>query len=220
MSIDNFKHGIEGLSRKCLSAIEDKSQLPSRIRSMSGGGFFDYPDETWPTFKGKSLIPILSIYTPDLPLVPENLKAFELLNIFAYDEPYEWEDEKKGAIIVDSFTSTDELVKLTKPIEIVSPEIPIKWIEEIDYPSQIQGFTEELFSFEDEILEKFPHQEGIKIGGYPTCIQSYFNTPEYVFQFSYKSNYPFNEVFMFGDGGVVHFNKKRGVDWEIYCETS
>jgi hypothetical protein len=180
-------------------------------------------DEQWPQFNGHNLAPLISIYIPDLQFVPAGLEGIQLINVFVYKGKWDWQDENKGAILFRSYLNIDSLIELEHPSDIPNDEIQINWEPRIDYPEAYSLTSEEEFDeyckYEVELEELFPQQREIKVGGYPYFIQGYHDSPDYVFQWAWKMASPFNKVYMFGDGGVAHF-QKNGKEWKTYWECS
>lgn len=223
MSLQKFSSRISPLAKKCLIATESEKPKLKKVHSNSGGDFYGLPSEEWPEFKSKKLIPLLSICTSELPFVPPKLNDIALLNIFAFDGHYDWGDENKGAIQIKTYNTLDNLVILKKPAEIHTPEVPISWKEQTDYPSCYSLISDEEFDeyckYESQLNKQFPQQKEVKIGGYPYFIQQYHNSPDYLIQFCWKLDSPFNKVYMFGDAGVAHFSKTKD-NWITYWESS
>lgn len=133
--------------------------------------------------------------------------------------------------MIRTYQDIDELIE----IEIPTLDSPIKpfplkaYKIDVDYPCWEDCPIEIPDEFEDDYYELFPNQGGIKIGGWPTLIQSEifwapYNRhpaePEYVFQIDSieKANW------YWGDSGVAYIGRgtkpntkdEWTFDWQCY----
>ena len=220
----NLKNRIKSLKKDCILAkqIEYKKDKPI-LTSMTGGIFWGQKEETWPIFDSKSMIPVISILTSELPFKTAHFDNIELINVFAYEEGAPI-DEQEGSVVIRTYSDIKGLVPLDKPAELNKPCFKLKWKKSVDFPN---GYQLEQSLDADEyqlyldhnskLIDKYPNHSGIKIGGWPYLVQEVhflkFDFPEYVFQFDS------NEVFMFCDSGVGIFMNSEKIGWNSCWET-
>lgn len=171
--------------------------------------------EEWPHSNGKPMIPLCQINLSELPYKPDNIKDIALITVFidsmeipSNDEPNEinW--------CLRTYESVNELISLVQP-KINSQIKPFQLkprLVENDFPCHEDIPIELPEEFEDDYYDLFENIGGIKIGGWPTLIQSKifwapFNQhpakPEYVFQIDSIEK----AQWQWGDGGVGYFGR-------------
>lgn len=169
--------------------------------------------EDWPTSKGKPMIPICQINLEEIPERPVNLSDIAFLTLFVDSEELP-DDEPNGQNwLIRTYHHIDELVALEMPsINYPIKPFPLKAEKVDDYPCWEDCPMDIPKAFEEDYYNLFPNQEGIKLGGWPTLIQSQiywapYNRhpaePEYVLQIDSveKANW------YWGDSGIAYIGR-------------
>jgi len=173
-------------------------------------------DESWPESNGQPMIPICQLNLTELPNRPENLKDIELITLFI--DSSELPDDKPNGEgwLIRTYSDIQELEEIEKP----NADFPIKQFQlkpeilDNDFPCWEDCPIEVPEEFDEDYYDLFPNQEGIKIGGWPTLVQSEifwapFNQhpaePEFVFQIDSieKANW------FWGDNGVAYIGRGK-----------
>lgn len=177
--------------------------------------------ETWPESNGKPMIPICQLNLAELSKRPDNLKDIELITLFVDSENLPDDQPNGEGWLIRTYSNINEL----KEIEIPMVDFTIKPFQlkpenlEKDFPC-FEDCPEEIpEGFDDNYYDLFPNQEGIKIAGWPTLVQSEifwapFNQhpaePEFVFQIDSveKANW------CWGDNGVAYIGRGTKPDYK------
>jgi len=186
--------------------------------------------EEWPSHNEKPMHALCQINLSELPFKPEGLEDVAFLTVFISQENYPDDSPNGSDWCLRSYRSLDDLVELQKvntgsAIKVfeMKPEV----IEE-DYPchDDVEDVPEEI---EAEYYDLFENQDGLKLGGWPTLIQSEIFwapwnkhpiNPRYVFQIDSTEKGNWN----WGDGGVGYFGRGTteegkddwAVSWQCY----
>jgi uncharacterized protein YwqG len=169
--------------------------------------------EEWPTHRGTPLHPLCQINITQLPFVPDNLKELKFITVFFSEDHFEGYENDNNVVCVRTYTSLDELMSLTQPqmSKGIKPFQLRAALVEKDFPCFEDCPVDVPSKYEDDFSELFLNVPGIKIGGWPTLIQSEISWPnkkatddwEYAFQIDStpKAN------LQWGDGGVAYFGR-------------
>jgi len=194
------------------------SQQPKNLVSCTGGIFCGKLGEHWPrTADGAPLIPWLQIVCTEMtrlygPFYLRKAVCFYLATEFSAAEAVSSQDSSD--FVVREYLLEDELAPLERP-KVLERHVfhRVKWREESDYPSlsKYHGL------FDDSVYAalcaektlKYENRSGIKIGGWPTPIQSQQRYPgEFHLQIDMTEN------FMYGDSGIGYLSKSGGA-WHV-----
>lgn len=177
------------------------------------------PGEGWPESQDGPMHALCQINLTELPFRPPPFKGLELVTVFIGPEELPIDAPNGVNWALRAYPRLSKLV----PLEQVETDSAIKRqplrprIVEQDYPcydDAVEKLPEELFEdFDyDEFEELFPNAEGLKLGGWPTLIQSEIEwgprkvrsaKPEFTFQI------PTTEKghWMWGDNGTGYFGR-------------
>lgn len=187
--------------------------------------------------KGNPMMPLLQLYLPNQPFVPELIKDKKLITVFmSYDFPENLEKMGSNWVIREYDNLEDIVIKdLKSPISYLKPfpmrsqlfpkDAPL-WdgggIEDIDYRliSEIVRLEREgLFNSYFDIIN---HSYRTKLGGYPSFCQpgigfkdGFGEGSEFVFQISSDEKAYLNVV----DSGSFMFAKNKDTgEWSLYYD--
>lgn len=169
--------------------------------------------ETWPEGDGVPFVPILSILVAELPYRPPFLEGAAYWSLFIKRHCSEtWVGDH--TLVVRKYADIAPLRLLRVPPEIKSPPLPLRFREVIDYPcdealleilSDQPSLLRAYESRDDELRERFPCHDGIKLGGYPLLIQptGFLKCldPDFAIQIDISS------YFHYQDSGIGYFQK-------------
>lgn len=170
--------------------------------------------ESWPESNGNPMIPICQLNLSELSQRPENLQNIELITLFIDSENLPDDQPNGERWLLRTYSSIKEL----KQIEIPAVDFPIRSFQlkpgglENDFPCFEDCPIEIPEEFDDNYYDLFPNLEGLKIGGWPTLLQSEilwapFNQhpaePEFVFQIDSEEKGNWN----WGDNGVAYIGR-------------
>jgi uncharacterized protein YwqG len=188
-------------------------------------------NESWPEFNGQPMIPICQLNLSELTNRPDNLKDIELITLFL--DSNELPDDQpngKGWLLrtYKDLAGLEEIEKPTTNFPIKAFQLKPKFIDN-DFPCQEDCPVEVPDKFDDSYSDFFPNQEGIKIGGWPTLVQSEifwapFNQhpaePEFVLQIDSieKANWYWsdNGVAYIGRGTKSESKEEWTFSWQCY----
>lgn len=170
-----------------------------------------YAGESWPTKDGNALVCILTIYTPELPEVPDFLRAAEYWAFFIEPRSYEQVAED-GSLVVRQYRSITSLCLLPQPAGAKGIPLQLRFREIIDYPSDF-ALAKAPPAVAHAAESRFECHSGIKLGGYPHLIQetAFLESldPDYQIQLD-CSNY-----YMYADSGIGYvYAGLSAVIWE------
>lgn len=171
-------------------------------------------DESWPESNGQPMIPICQLNLSKLPSRPENLKDIDFITLFI--DSIELPEAKPNGQgwLIRTYPDIKDLEEIQKP----AVDFPIKPFQlkpeflDNDFPCREDCPEEIPEIFDEDYYDLFPNQEGVKIGGWPTLVQSEiywapFNQhpaePQFVFQIDSieKANW------FWGDSGVAYLGR-------------
>lgn len=146
------------------------------------------PGESWPYWEGTPLKPLLQLRLPaELPYRPQALTDVGVLALYCHPRVYPEDEPNNTCWCLRVYPPGAKLTRLENPGD-ESHHVPLSppFLSE-DYPAY-QDVTEEV---PDEFFEEFSPKPGLKLGGWPSLIQSEIYwaplnehpaKPEYVFQ--------------------------------------
>ena len=198
--------------------------------------------------KGGLMTPLFQIYLPDLPFVPSALDGTVVLCVFTtlYSAdgwvetkslPEEWEPMGKNwlireypsldGLVVKHFDSSNSFIKPfpLKPILIENdfPQWGDEYIPESVFKEIVRLDDEGFFGEyphpdNNSYVDRMPHEDGHKIGGWQSFCQSgvdFGDGFEFVFQISSDDKAMLNIV----DGGQLNFAKNKNTgEWKMYYD--
>lgn len=171
-------------------------------------------NEDWPESNGKPMIPICQLNLTNLPQRPQNLMDIALITLFI-DSTELPEDQPNGqGWLLRTYKDLKDLEAMEKP-PVDFPIRPFQLKPELvhsDFPCLEDCPIDIPEEFEDDYYDLFPNQEGIKIGGWPSLVQSeiywasmnqHLAAPEFVLQIDsiQKANWSW------GDNGVAYIGR-------------
>lgn len=199
-----------------------------------GGSWFGrvdlaLPGEAWPTTGGLPMLPLCQINLAELPYRPPRLEDLAMIAVFV--GPVELPDDTPNgdAWCLRAYPELSRLVPLAAPARSPIRAFPMRpeAIED-DFPAwdDLPGDVGEM---DDEGYEdRFPNQDGLKLGGWPTLVQGEISWPaadahagpEYVFQVDTVEK----AGWTWGDGGVGYFGRgtapgrtgEWALSWQCY----
>lgn len=185
----------------------------SPLSSWLGRVLVQKPNEEWPQSNGEPMIPVCQINLKELQYVPKNLKDIQFLTVFINPDSMPDDKPNGSGWELRAYNSIEELEEITNPID--GPIKPFQMKGDVvgnDFPCWEDCPIEIPEEYEEEYYDLFPNKEGIKLGGWPTLVQSEifwapFNehpaTPEYVLQIDSveKANWSW------GQAGIVYIGR-------------
>ncbi|GAB4033125.1 DUF1963 domain-containing protein [Spirosoma gilvum] len=181
-------------------------------------------NEQWPVSNGKPMRALCQINLQVFPFKPELVQdlAFITLFIDANDIP-DPADKNGTSWCLRTYKTLTELVPLPqladssgiKPFQMMPEVIDADYPMLDDCPVPIPARLDE-----DEYPERFPNAEGIKIGGWPTLVQSEIfwevSTPLNP-QFAFQIDSVEKAHWQWGDHGVAYFGRslENSDDWSF-----
>lgn len=195
-------------------------------------------DETWPSFRGTPLVPILQANLKELPFCPPSLSDLAFLTFyvteeFAYIEEQSSRTPSKNSKLgwcVRTFERLEELVPIDSPTLgwPVRP-MPISFkIAEADFPTHDLLPEEMPDSVADPYydLPWYANADATKFGGWPSCVQSepYWDYTPGIgeFEFAFQIASEPKAAWRWGDEGIAYLARHRtdldrwAFDWQCY----
>lgn len=204
-----------------LGAEAPTSEQPADLVSSTGGTFWGRRGEEWPrSAKGKPLIPWLQVVCSEMkglygPFYRRQAVCFFLDEGFS--DAAAVSNEGVAEFVVRQYAPGEELAPLSRPEALSRHEFHrVAWTKTPDFPSVSKYYD----LFEDSVYsaicddEHFPYENrsGIKIGGWPTPVQTDQRYPgEFDLQIDMTKNY------RYGDSGIGYL-KARGDRWHLVFE--
>lgn len=210
---DELEAFLEQHARPALVAKEYPASRGSSIVSRQGPPL-GLPGEEWPRKDGEPLVPILSVYVPELPFVPHFLAAWTYWTFFIQREPYE-HLARDGSLVIRQSMSIANLVPMNPPPGIKTDPSILEFHEVRDYPcatalgeifADYPRLGRDYFAHERAMSERFPCHYGIKLGGYPYLIQETYFLKQLNPPFSIQLD--ISEYFHKGDSGIGYLDEK------------
>lgn len=178
--------------------------------------------------KNNLMLPLIQIYLPNLPFVPDILKNIILITVFiSSDFPEEFEPMGKNWILREyanlenvEIREIDTSYSFIKPFplkaEFFENDFPMWEDYELDLHNEILKLEEkkiinDYYDFADHAYEH-------KIGGYPSYCQSgiaFSENFEFVFQVSSDDKAHLNVI---DSGSFMFARNKSANEWEIYYD--
>lgn len=187
--------------------------------------------EGWPESNGKPMHALCQLNLTKLPYRPKGLDDIQFLTVFIGPDNLPEDTPNGEGWCLRAYKSIDDLVELVpcKTDSHIKP-LPMRYeIIEKDYPCWEDLPFECPKELEDDYYDLFENQSGLKLGGWPSLIQSEIFwapwnkhpiKPEYVFQIdsTEKGNWSW------GDGGVGYFGRgtlsgkedEWAISWQCY----
>ena len=206
--------------------------MPKGYVSCLGRVTWQLPGEEWPVdAEGKRLDPLVTIFMPDLPGVPEPLRKMALVTIFAPADAWaaDMNEEPQLGCVIRVYPSLEGLV----PCHYVSEEVKtcILTPESVENDMPISpgiggGYewwpkfreAEELcgIDYRDEVCDAV--YETHKIGGYPSFGQDPPKFPD-GFVFVFQISHELEAGLVIGDCGRYYFyyNAEKN-EWLVYAD--
>ena len=185
------------------------------------------PDEAWPLTDGKPMHALCQVNVKELPFRPTGLDDVEFITVFIGPDDLPDQSangtnwclraypDSKSLVSLSQVDSGSQIKALPMRPQIVEADYPMWEDVDIDLPEAIA----------DDYYDHFANAGGLKIGGWPTLIQSEIcwapwnkhpALPRYVFQIdsTEKGNW------MWGDCGVGYFGRgtAEGYEDDWACE--
>ncbi len=210
--------------------IGGRRPLDSLEQSWIGRVTVALPAEEQPIdVQGNAMAPIMQLYLPAMPFVPQAMRDVKLLTVFLSPDVLDHED-MEGYMCIREYTSVEDLVEKdfgpafmhikAFPLfpELLENDYPV-WDGE-DIPEEngdaINNMDEEEPDYFEDIVEGIHVVH--KIGGYPSFIQSgidFGEGCEFVFQIASDAKAGLNIV----DGGCFYFAKHQNEGaWRGYFD--
>lgn len=220
------------LARKASRMVRSQARPPSDpATSWFGRVTLCEPGEEWPQWQGRAMWPLLQIVTRELPFCPDVIDDLALIRVYVAPSFYDADtDGGEGWVVRASPTLAGLTPVADKPHDSTIKPFHGRWeLIETDYPKhddlppELPDLLRE--SYYDLGLE---NQDGIKVGGWPTNIQSdicwapmnrHPCRPAYAFQIDSDSK----AGWFWGDSGVDYFGRGTGehrdkwaMAWQCY----
>jgi uncharacterized protein YwqG len=204
-----------------LGKEEPASKQPKNLVSCTGGAFWGALGDEWPrSASGKPLIPWLQIVCTEMkglygPFYGRQVVCFHIDEEFGAVEAASKLD--RSDFVVREYRVGDKLAPMQRPTELTHHKFHrVTWHKTPDYPSiskYYDLFAESVYSaLCDDKSFKCQNHSGIKIGGWPTPVQSDQRYPgEFALQIDITENY------MYADSGVAYLSSKAGA-WVVMFE--
>lgn len=218
--------------RAVIFHAEKANPAPGGYACRLGQVAWQRPGETWPTdAAGKPLLPLATLFVKDLPAVPESLKKWALITIFAPQDTLSSEesDKPQAGCIIRTYPDTEGLIPCDYAAFEFTPCLLTPKLVKNDMPKFPDcGGSDEIWDHirEAERVLGVDYQDDIseadyqihKIGGYPTYIQDAPELPggyAFVLQICTDTTAGFS----IGDGGNYYFfYNSRKNDWRVHVD--
>jgi uncharacterized protein YwqG len=178
------------------------------------------PGEEWPSTNGQPMLPLCQINVTELPSRPPHLEDLAFLSVFIGPKELPVNEPNGTKWCLRAYKEISALRPLAgRPEQCGIRAFPLcARVVAHDYPT-LDDATELGIDIddEDEYVEKYPNQEGFKLGGWPTLIQSALDwdscaglgtKTEYVFQIDSSEKVQW----AWGHGGVGYFGRAHQAD--------
>ena len=183
--------------------------------SWFGNVFLFREDEGIPTdADGGALVPLLQLYLPGVPYVPEALSGIALLTIFIPEDPLSMREAEGSNWHVREYASLDGLIRKEVARKSSIRPFPIRFEPvERDCP---QGLPEE--GFDDLDADRYPSVYAHKLGGWPTFCQEPVDFGEgvdFVLQIASDGKLGFTVA---GSGQLLFAKERTMGRWRVYSD--
>ncbi|MCA1790726.1 MAG: DUF1963 domain-containing protein [Thioalkalivibrio sp.] len=189
------------------------------------------PGEAWPTTEGQPMHALCQINLTEMPFRPAGLEDVELVTVFIGPSELPLDTPNGVGWCLRAYPDIQALVPL-KPVSSgaairafpMRPEV----VEE-DFPCWEDVPIELPDSVEDQYDDLFANSEGIKLGGWPSLVQSeiywaplseHSAEPHYVFQIDSveKANWQWGDsgIGYFGRGSTPGASSEWFLSWQCY----
>ncbi|MEJ3718036.1 DUF1963 domain-containing protein [Paenibacillus polymyxa] len=204
--------------------------LDSLEQSWIGRVTVALPAEEQPVdIQGNAMAPIMQLYLPAMPFVPQAMRDVKLLTVFLSPDVLDHED-MEGYMCIREYTSVEDLVEKdfgeafmhikAFPLfpELIENDYPVWDGEDIpeEYGDALNNMDEEEPDYFEDIVEEIHAVH--KIGGYPSFIQpgiDFGEGYEFMFQIASDAKAGLNIV----DGGSFYFAKHQNEGiWRGYFD--
>ncbi len=204
-----------------LGKEETASKQPAKLTSCTGGVFWGKPGEEWPkNSNGAPLIPWLQIVCTEMkglygPFYGRQAVCFYIDGEFIEAEALS--TQESGDFVVREYLLDEKLTPLVRPAGLERHKFhQVKWQKTSDYPSiskYYKLFEDSVYSaLCDDKRRKYVNRSGIKIGGWPTPVQTDQRYPG-----AFDLQIDITENYMYGDSGVGYLRSSGGV-WYVMFE--
>ena len=172
--------------------------------------------EEWPKYAGNPMTPLLQLNLSDIPSKPNNLNGIEFITVFIDEKSVL--DSKDGTYIIRTYKSEDTLISLnqnnyTSTIKAFQLE---PYLEENDCPSWDDCPVQIPDELEEDYESLFENKSGIKIGGWPSLVQSEIFWESDDFEYAFQIDSIEKANLQWGDGGVIYFGiNSQTNDWSF-----
>jgi len=201
---------------------EKAAKQPKAPTSCIGGAFWGLKGESWPVAEdGTPLFPWLQIVCSEMKGLYGAFFKKQAVSFFLKPDFDGYEEVSKTdqcVFVVREYGPKDKLVPLPRPKSLTGHRFrKISWKKTKDYPNLSKYYE----LFDDQVYDalcqlkrfKYANRSGIKIGGWPTPIQTDQRYPgEWDLQIDITSNY------MYADSGIAYLSKSKDY-WYVLFET-
>jgi Domain of unknown function (DUF1963) len=203
--------------RACVAQVGGFRPPDDPLTSWMGTVGLGGPADDWPAADGTPMHGLLQLVVRDLPVRPALLDDVELLTLFVAEElPI---DTANGVgWCLRTYDSLDGLRSLEPQSRALKP-FPLAFSQVEDWPSRDDVPSTLLASWDDhaeEDEERYRAREGLKVGGWPSCVQSEVEwyegdggaIPDVEFVLQVDSDHKVG--FVVADAGVLYIGRRRG----------
>ena len=173
------------------------------------------PEEGWPHYNGKPMLPLCQINLNEFSTKPQLINDIAFITIFMDTQEIPADHDLNGSSwCLRAYKTTETLAPLLQE-KTLSPIKPMPMVPEIiapDFPHWDDCPIPVPATFEDNYYELFPNATGIKFGGWPTLIQGEisWNAGQEVSiqpQFAFQVDSVAKARWQWGDNGVAYFGR-------------
>ena len=206
-----------------------RTQMVRRAIVMQVGGFrppddpmsswfgrvaFGLPSESWPQSGGKPMLPLCQLNLTELPFRPPRMDDLDFVAVFLAQDVLPDDQPNGEGWCLRAYPDIRALRPLEAPTVFERPRaFPMRpQVVDSDYPCWEDVAVELSEDVADRYDELFENASGLKLGGWPTLVQSEIfwapwnehpAVPEYVFQIDSEPK----AGWAWADGGVGYFGR-------------
>ena len=132
------------------------------------------PDEAWPAHSEKPMLPLCQINCMELPYRPAAIADIAFISVFISQGELPYDTPNGEGWMLRNYPTLDHLVETREPDPggLIKP-FPVRWnLCEEDYPCWEDVEIELPPDMEENYNDLCENQEGSKVGGWPSLIQS------------------------------------------------